>query len=162
MSCLSDCLYLCCNNSIRNPTLNYNLGNCASDKNLDLGVCGFKHDEYTMYIKQSVADINIQKNEDNILYFNYLTTRFAFYTLFQELLFDKIIAQDIQIEVELLAYHGSNCNIALFQNNLEIPKNKGVQPILPLMNNFYFIIYLALICDTDLAKKKNYTTSDFL
>ena len=82
--------------------------------------------------------------------------------MFQELLFDKITAQDIQIEVELLAYHRSNHNITLFQNNLEILKNVGIQAILPLMNNFYFMIYLALVCDTDLAKKKNYTASDFL
>ena len=64
MSCPPSCPYLCCNNSIRNLTLNYNLGDCAADENLDLRVCGFKYDEYTMYIKQSIADINIQKNAD--------------------------------------------------------------------------------------------------
>ena len=154
MSCPSSCPYLCYNNSIHNLTLNCNLGDCAADEKLDLGVCRFKHDEYTMYIKQSITDINIQKNTDYTLYFNFPTSRFAFYTLFQELPFDKITAQDIQIEVELLAYHRSNHNITLFQNNLEILKNMGTQAILPLMNNFYFTIYLALVCDTDLQKRK--------
>ena len=124
MSCPPDCPYLYCNNSIHNPTINYNLGECASDEKLDLGVCGFKHDEYTMYINQNIADINTQKNGDNTPYFKYPLSRFTFYILFQELPVDKLILQDIQLELELLAYHRSNRNIALFQNNLEIPKNK--------------------------------------
>ena len=90
MSYPPGCPYLYCNNSIRNPTLNYNLEDCTADKNLDLGVYRFKHDEYTIYIKQSVADINTQKNEDRTPYFNLLTSRFAFYTLFQELPVDKL------------------------------------------------------------------------
>ena len=126
MSCLPDCPYLYYNNSIRNLTLNYNLGDCTADENLDLRVCRFKHDKYTMYIKQSIADINTQKNEDNTPYFKYPLSRFTFYTLFQELPVDKLILQDIQLELELLAYHGSNRNIALFQNNLEIPRDGGV------------------------------------
>ena len=82
MSCPPGCLYLCCNNSIRNLILNCNLGDCAADEKLDLGVCGFKYNEYTMYINQNIADINIQKNDDNTLYFKYPLSRFTFYTLF--------------------------------------------------------------------------------
>ncbi|CAG8562413.1 8379_t:CDS:1, partial [Scutellospora calospora] len=162
MSCPPDCPLLCCNNSIRNPAINCILGECASDEKLDLNICGFKHDEYTMYITQNIADINTLKNEDKTPYFNYPTSRFAYYTLFQDIPVDKLIAQDIQIEVELLAYHGSNRHATFFNGDLEIPKKEGVQRIMPLMNNFYFTIYLALICDIDLAKKKEYTVLDFL
>lgn len=162
MSCPADCPLLCCNNSIRQPNINCSIGECASDEKLDLKICGYNHDEYTVYSDWKVADFDNQKKDGDIPYFLYPTARFDYYTMFQEITFDKIILQDIQIEIELLAYHGSNRNIKLFTDNLEIPTREGTETLLPLMGKMYFTAYLVLICDIDLAKKKNYTPSDFL
>src|SRR5438067_2284968 len=79
--------------------------------------------------------INIQKKEDKTLFFNYPISRFVYYILFQDILVDKLTVQDIQIEVELLAYHRNNHNIILFNSDLQILKKEGIQTIMPLMNS---------------------------
>jgi hypothetical protein len=161
MSCPSNCPLLCCNNSISNIG-SCNLGECAADENLDLKLCGFKHDEFTSFSDQNIVDITKQKNEDETPYFKFPNSRFEIYTMLQDILFDTITILDIQIEIELLAYHGSNRFAQMFNNVLKIPKLKGTQDIFPLMSPIYFSVYLAYICDIELAKKRDYTAADFL